>query len=153
MTIPAVLVTVVALPAHQQRFLVQVMPLWEAIPGRPNALSVSRQSGWNNPTFRRWFERCLPWDTLHWELVTVLVRVGARAAICPRTRCECRPEIRHHDPWSGRSLERSGIALPSWIGQRGFPSGVRQTHPRGDQADRVKTSLRSPRCSANAVGG
>jgi len=77
MTILPVLLTLLNLPAHQQRFFRHLMPLWQAIPGRLTALNLSRYGGLHERTFRRWFNKVLPWDTLHWGLLELLVRLGA----------------------------------------------------------------------------
>lgn len=57
MTILPVLLTLAAIPAHQAQFLHVLLPLWLAIPGRLNARSFSRYSGWNERTLRRKFAK------------------------------------------------------------------------------------------------
>ncbi len=53
MIILPVLLTLLHLPLTQQRFFLYLMPLWQAIPGRINALNLGRYSGWDERTFRR----------------------------------------------------------------------------------------------------
>ena len=81
MNILPVLLSLAAVPAHQSHFLNLLLPLWLAIPGRINARSFSRYSGWNERTFRRHFQAALPWHALHLTLVKLLVRCKA---IVPR---------------------------------------------------------------------
>ena len=50
MNILPVLLSLAAVPAHQSHFLNLLLPLWLAIPGRINARSFSRYSGWNERT-------------------------------------------------------------------------------------------------------
>lgn len=144
-----VLLTILALPAHQQRFFLQLMPLWQAVPGRLNALNLSRYSGWNERTVRRWFERELPWAAVHWQLVALLVRVGALdprfvlvldASFVPKSGTKTTGLGAF---WNGaqhrsdRGLELSCLALLSWVGHHVFPVSVRQTQPKQDRADRL----------------
>lgn len=63
-----ILLTLLALPAHQHRFFLQLISLWQAIPGRINARNFSRHSGWNERTLRRWFQKTLPWAQTGLEL-------------------------------------------------------------------------------------
>lgn len=72
-----VLLTLLGLPAQHSRFLSILMPLWQAIPGRINAVNFSRYSGLHEQTFRRWMHRALPWDALHWGVVALLEHLGA----------------------------------------------------------------------------
>lgn len=149
MTILPVLLTILALPAHQQRFFLHVMPLWQAIPGRLNALNLSRYSGWNERTFRRWFERALPWDTLHWQLVALLVRVGALdprfvlamdASFVPKSGTKTSGLGAFWNGAQHRSdtgLELSCMALLSCASHHVFPVSIQQTQPKQDRADRL----------------
>lgn len=149
MKILPVLLTILAIPAHQQRYVRHLMPLWQAIPGRLNVLNISRYSSWNERTFRRWFERPFPWGTLQWNLVALLVRVGA---LDPRFILALDASFITKSGtktaglgafWNGAQhrsdtgLELSCIALLSCATHHVFPVSVRQTQPKQDRADRL----------------
>ena len=75
MTILPVLLTLAAIPAYQFRFLQVLLPLWLAIPGRINARSFSRYSGWNERSGVTLPRRCL--GTLFiWRCYGCCCRVG-----------------------------------------------------------------------------
>ncbi|MDV6374754.1 transposase [Deinococcus arenicola] len=149
MTILPVLLTLLHLPVHQQRFFIRLMPLWQAVPGRINALNLSRYSGWNERTFRRWFSKALPWDTLHWGLLELLVQLGALDSgfvLCMDASFIPKSGIRTDgvgEFWNGsqsrseQGLELSCLAVMSWAGRHVFPVSVVQTQPRQDKADRL----------------
>jgi len=136
MTILPVLLTLLQLPVHQQRFFLHLMPLWQAIPGRLNALNLSRYSGWDERTFRRWFSKTLPWDTLHWGLLELLLRLGAlgsRFVLCmdasfiPKSGTETNGAGKFWNGSASRSewgLELSCLAVMSWAGRHVFPVNV-----------------------------
>lgn len=149
MTILPVLLTLLHLPAHQQRFFRHLMPLWQAIPGRINALNLSRYSGWDERTFRRWFSKTLPWNALHWGLLSLLQHLGALgsgfvlamdASFVPKSGTKTAGVGQF---WNGsvsrseQGLELSCLAVMSWVGHHVFPVSVVQTQPRRDKADRL----------------
>ncbi|CAM4452186.1 transposase [Deinococcus marmoris] len=149
MTILSVLLTLLQLPVHQQRFFLHLMPLWQSIPGRLNALNLSRYSGWDERTFRRWFAKTLPWDILHWGLLELLIRLGAlgaRFVLCMDASFVPKAGTRTAGIgkfWNGsasrseQGLELSCLAVMSWVGRHVFPVSVVQTQPRRDKADRL----------------
>ncbi len=149
MNILPVLLTLLHLSAHQQRFFRHLMPLWQAIPGRLTALNLSRYGELHERTFRRWFDKALPWNTLHWGLLELLMRLGALgsgfvlcmdASFVPKsgTRTDGVGKF-----WNGsqsrseQGLELSCLAVMSWVGRHVFPVSVVQTQPRRDKADRL----------------
>ncbi|WP_420596460.1 hypothetical protein [Deinococcus sp.] len=149
MTMLPVLLTLLCLPAHQYRFFLQLIPLWQAIPGRVNARNFSRYSGWNERTLRRWFDKRLPWDALHWGLVMLLTQLDALggwfvlvmdASFIPKAG---RKTAGLGAFWNGcashseTGLELHCLALMSWAGRHLFPVCVQQTQPRQGQADRL----------------
>ncbi|MGX9685726.1 transposase [Deinococcus wulumuqiensis] len=144
------LLTLLALPAHQHRFFSQLIPLWQAIPGRVNAMNFSRYSGWNERTLRRWFQKTLPWAELHWALVRLLVHLrvldgrfilALDASFVPKSGKKTAGLGAFWNGASHRSeagLELSCLALLSWSGHHAFPVHVQQTQPRRDKADRLE---------------
>ena len=149
MTILPVLLTLLQLPVHQQRFFLHLMPLWQAVPGRINALNLSRYSGWDERTFRRWFVQALPWNTLQWSVPELLVRLGALgsgfvllmdASFVPKAGTKTDGVGNFWNGSASRSeqgLELSCLAVMSWVGRHVFPVSVVQTQPRRDKADRL----------------
>ena len=148
-----ILLTLLALPAHQHRFFAALIPLWQAIPGRVNARNFSRYSGWNERTLRRWFQKTLPWAELHWGLLQLLVRLGVlEGRFILALDASFVPKSGKHTPglgafWNGAlhrsetGLELSCLALLSWSGHHAFPVHVQQTQPRGQKADRLEQYL------------
>lgn len=148
-----ILLTLLALPAHQHRFFAELIPLWQAIPGRVNARNFSRYSGWNERTLRRWFRKTLPWAELHWGLLQLLLRLGVLegrfilaldASFIPKSGKNTAGLGAFWNGAAHRSetgLELSCLALLSWSGHHAFPVHVQQTQPRGQQADRLEQYL------------
>lgn len=147
------LLTLLGLPASQFRFFSTLMPLWQAIPGRINALNFSRYSGLHEQTFRRWMHRALPWTALHWGLLELLMQLGALgsgfvlcmdASFVPKAGTKTDGVGKF---WNGsrsrseRGLELSCLAVMSWMGRHVFPVSVVQTQPRQDKADRLTQYL------------
>lgn len=153
MNILPVLLTLAAVPAHQYLFLSVLLPLWIAIPGRLNARSFSRYSGWNERTFRRHFQSALPWHHLHLTLVKLLVRCKALiprfilvmdASFVPKSGRKTFGVGKFWSGCAGRSeagLELSCIALMTWFGHHCFPISIRQTRPKVEKADRLRQYL------------
>lgn len=149
MTILPVLLTLLNLPAAQQRFFLHLMPVWQAIPGRINALNLSRYSGLHERTFRRWFQKALPWNTLQWSVPELLVRLGALgsgfvllmdASFVSKSGTKTAGMGQFWNGSQSRSeqgLELSCLAVMSWMGHHVFPVSVIQTQPRRDKADRL----------------
>lgn len=144
-----VLLTLLGLPAQHSRFLSILMPLWQAIPGRINAVNFSRYSGLHEQTFRRWMHRALPWDALHWGVVALLEHLGALgsgfvllmdASFVPKAGTRTAGVGKFWNGSASRSeqgLELSCLAVMSWVGRHVFPISVVQTQPRRDKADRL----------------
>lgn len=144
-----VLLTLLGLPAQHSRFLSILMPLWQAIPGRINAVNFSRYSGLHEQTFRRWMHRALPWDALHWGVVALLEHLGALgsgfvllmdASFVPKAGTRTAGVGKFWDGSASRSeqgLELSCLAVMSWVGRHVFPVSVVQTQPRREKADRL----------------
>lgn len=140
-----VLLTVLGLPAQQSRFLAILMLLWQAIPGRVNALNFSRYSGLHEQTFRRWMHRALPWNALHWGLLGLLQQLGALssgfvlcmdASLVPKSGTKTDGVGKFWNGSASRSeqgLELSRLALMAWMGRHVFPV----SEPRRDRADRL----------------
>lgn len=153
MNILPVLLTLAAVPAHQYNFLNLLLPLWLAIPGRVNARSFSRYSGWNERTLRRYFQAALPWHALHLTLVKLLVRCKAivprfilvmDASFIPKSGTKTAGLGAFWNGCAGRSetgLELSCIALMTWFGHHCFPISIRQTRPKAEKADRLTQYL------------
>lgn len=145
-----VLSTLLALPTQQSRFLSVLMPLWQAIPGRINALNFSRYSGLHEQTLRRWMHRALPWNALHWGLVELILRlrvVGSGFVLCMDASFVPKSGTKTEGIgffWNGcasrsdKGLELSCLALMTCVGRHVFPVSVVQTQPRGDKADRLQ---------------
>ncbi|WP_188713267.1 transposase, partial [Deinococcus wulumuqiensis] len=148
-----ILLTLLALPAHQHRFFAKLIPLWQAIPGRVNAMNFSRYSGWNERTLRRWFQKALPWAELHWGLLQFLLCLGVLegrfilaldASFIPKSGKNTAGVGAFWNGATHRSetgLELSCLALLSWSGHHAFPVHVQQTQPRGQKADRLEQYL------------
>jgi putative transposase len=153
MTILPMLLALLSIPATQQRFLLALLPLWQAILGRLNARNFSRYSGWNERTLRRWFAKPLPWAALQWGLLMLLVSLGTLdprfilaldASFVPKSG-QTTAGVGHF--WNGsqsrseRGLELSCLALMSWVGHHVFPVSVRQPQPREGKADQLDQYL------------
>ena len=111
------------------------------------------RSGWNERTLRRWFQKALPWNELHWGLVQLLIRLqvldsrfilALDASFVPKSGTKTAGLGAF---WNGsqsrseRGLELSCLALVNWTGLHVFPLDVRQTQPKRDRADRLQQYL------------
>lgn len=161
------LLTLLTLPAHQHHFFSQLLPLWQAIPGRVNARNLSRYVGWN--------ERTVP------ALVPEDLAVGRGAlgpAATPRSHggvgwplhlgagCHLHSQIGQEDGGDGDVLERcdapfrnrSGAVLPGiaeLVGASRFPcprvansATLRQSGPSGA----ISGSTQDLVCSRRGAG-
>lgn len=153
MTILPFLLLLAALPAHQERFLRLLLPLWLALPGRVNALNLSRYSQLDEKTFRRWFNKALPWHSLYIQLLRILMGCGAigskfiltiDATFIPKSGQETYGLGQFWSSCDGRAmkgLECSCIALMTAQGHHTFPVSVRQTAPKKEKKDRLQQYL------------
>lgn len=143
----------VSLRKTQRNFLAVVLSVYIAVPGRHNALNLSRYAGCSDRTIRRWHHRdddgAIPWwdlqmaavnTAIHSGLVSSLFVLGIDASFQRKSGNKTQNVGSF---WNGstsrseRGMELSCCALIDVQMRQVFPIHAQQTRPKKESSDRL----------------
>lgn|GEM_PF-455785 len=142
----------------QRRFLTVVLSVFLAVPGRLNAVNLSRYAGCSDRTIRRWLHRtdkgAIPWWSLQLQTVQAGIESGLISplfvlAIDASFHRKAGTKTDHIGAfWNGstghveQGIEQSCCALVEVQHRQAFPIHARQTQTQPEAGNRMAQAIR-----------